>query len=126
MVHQSSCVRSEICRPAQRVVHWKHREARVACGSIRSLSRLGVFAAGLRAGLWCRDVVCSQATCEVAELLDIATALSAGTGSSCTWQDDITVLVVFGAGEPAARLQMRHHARLRKRPIVHRDGILEE
>ncbi|CAM9773342.1 unnamed protein product [Scytosiphon promiscuus] len=49
-------------------------------------------------GLWCHGVVCSEASCEVADLLDGETVASAGAGASCDWKNDVTVLVTFGEG----------------------------
>ncbi|CAM9572666.1 unnamed protein product [Scytosiphon promiscuus] len=50
-------------------------------------------------GLWCGGTVCLEASCEVADLLDADTLALAGTGASCSWKDDVTVLVTFGRGE---------------------------
>lgn len=51
------------------------------------------------AGLWCHGVACSESTCSVNELFDGATVASVGTGASCSWKDDTTVLITFGQRE---------------------------
>ncbi|CBJ26666.1 IPT/TIG domain-containing protein [Ectocarpus siliculosus] len=49
-------------------------------------------------GLWCHENICSEGTCSVSDLLESGTVVLVGTGASCSWKDDSTVVVTFGTG----------------------------
>ncbi|CAM9387892.1 unnamed protein product, partial [Ectocarpus sp. 12 AP-2014] len=49
-------------------------------------------------GLWCHENICSEGTCIVSDLLESGTVVLVGTGASCSWKDDSTVVVTFGTG----------------------------
>ncbi|CAM9806997.1 unnamed protein product, partial [Ectocarpus fasciculatus] len=53
-------------------------------------------------GLWCYENICSETTCSIADLLESGTIALIGTGASCSWRDDITVVVTFGNGNTLA------------------------
>ncbi|CAM9843656.1 unnamed protein product, partial [Ectocarpus sp. 4 AP-2014] len=69
-------------------------EARLAA-AIRGVDI--VFNPGPRSlGLWCHENICSEGTCIVSDLLESGTVVLVGTGASCSWKDDSTVVVTFG------------------------------
>lgn len=62
-------------------------------------------------GLWCHENICSEGTCSVSDLLESGTVVLVGTGASCSWKDDSTVVVTFGTGWSLAFLDVRVYLR---------------